>query len=810
MLLVPQLSEQLSFSETCSPHEASSPRDAPHNMNRTLSVSAAPRNVHKHSSSPNPIEYKPFSAMQLMIYDIVLWFWSVIFDCFFREIRPRGAFRLPKTGPVIFVAAPHANQFVDPVILMNQVKRESGRRISFLIAMKSYLSSIIGPLSRIQLSIPVSRAQDMLVPATGKIRIDVASDPLRVHGIDTRFTSECTERGLLALPESLGASEIAQIISDTELVIRKEFKSSEKVTQLLSRGTSYKIADKIDQKSVYKYVFEHLSNGHCLGIFPEGGSHDRTDMLPLKAGVAIMALGAISNDPNCNVKVVPCGMNYFNAHKFRSRAVIEFGHPIEIPKELVQKYNNPLTNRESVKELLDIISTGLHSVTVSCQDYETLMVVQAARRLYAGNFAQYLPLPLIVEMNRRLVLGYEHFKDRPEIQQLKSKILRYNEFLKHLRLPDHHVEDCDEKHRVQMGLVFAQRLAKLIFFVLLAFPGAVLFSPVFMISKWISMRKARSALAASTVKIKANDVIATWKILMSLVVAPILYSFYAALGTWYCRRHEKFTSFNSIALYLFLYMLGVLVTYSALVTGEQGVDLFKSIRPSYLSIFSNSSIVELKELRKELSEEITELVNTYGPELFPNDFNLLHLKDHLRVKDTVDYVDSDAEDDRKTQELRNRRISQRKARKSLRAKANKDFDADAAAVPLTTPTTPSDSEFSLHSSLSMSDGVSLLNSDNSYTNIPLFSDYSLHKNAKNPSIDINAFNSTVSMGEDYGYGSSEASFPTGVSSRDSSQIELNFGKRSSSGNGPEGSGVKQATLSKKIRDTMRKRRENDN
>ncbi len=35
-------------------------------------------------------------------------------------------------------------------------------------------------------------------------------------------------KGLIALPQSLGASEIVEI-SDTELVIRKEFKSLDKV-----------------------------------------------------------------------------------------------------------------------------------------------------------------------------------------------------------------------------------------------------------------------------------------------------------------------------------------------------------------------------------------------------------------------------------------------------------------------------------------------------------------------------------------------------------------------------------------------------
>ena len=36
--------------------------------------------------------------------------WVVMVDIFFREIRSRGSYRIPRRGPVIFVAAPHANQ----------------------------------------------------------------------------------------------------------------------------------------------------------------------------------------------------------------------------------------------------------------------------------------------------------------------------------------------------------------------------------------------------------------------------------------------------------------------------------------------------------------------------------------------------------------------------------------------------------------------------------------------------------------------------------------------------------------------------
>ena len=43
-------------------------------------------------------------------YDLVLWTLSVLIDLFFREVHPRGAWRIPKKDPIILVAAPHANQ----------------------------------------------------------------------------------------------------------------------------------------------------------------------------------------------------------------------------------------------------------------------------------------------------------------------------------------------------------------------------------------------------------------------------------------------------------------------------------------------------------------------------------------------------------------------------------------------------------------------------------------------------------------------------------------------------------------------------
>jgi glycerol-3-phosphate O-acyltransferase/dihydroxyacetone phosphate acyltransferase len=86
-----------------------------------------------------------------------------------------------------------------------------------------------------------------------------------------------------------------------------------------------------------------------------------------------MSLGTVAAKPDCNLKIIPVGMNYFHAHKFRSRAVIEFGNAIEVPVELAQKFQAG-ERRETIGHMLEIIREGLMSVTVTAPDYDTLMV----------------------------------------------------------------------------------------------------------------------------------------------------------------------------------------------------------------------------------------------------------------------------------------------------------------------------------------------------------------------------------------------------------------------------------------------------
>ncbi|CAD6439770.1 64dc673b-f0db-4587-9477-c892be8093fa [Sclerotinia trifoliorum] len=607
---------------------------------------ASEEQVHEHM--PQKAKHKEQFPMTNWIYDVFLWTFSILVDLFFREVHPRGSWKVPRRGPVIFVAAPHANQFVDPLILMRTLRNECHRRAAFLIAAKSMGRFIVGWFARKVGAVPVGRALDMVKPGSGTIYLpDPINDPLLIRGVGTKFDGkEVQVGGLLVLPTMEGTAantEIAEVISAEELRLKKPFKGRNAMIQLTGRddvdengkfanqsvkgtkegfgGSKYKTAPKVDQTQVYDAVFDRLSGGGAVGIFPEGGSHDRTELLPLKAGVAIMALGSLAANPDSGLQIVPCGMNYFHAHKFRSRAVIEFGNPIEVPKELVELYKSG-DRRGAVSQLLDIVYQALVAVTVTSPDYDTLMLIQAARRLYNPT-GKKLPLPMVVELNRRLVKGYTHYKDDPRIVQLKKSVLDYNRQLRYMNLRDHQVEYAKFSVPRAVFLLF-YRLGKLAVLSIGVIPGLFLFAPVFIASKIISIKKSKEALAASTVKLQGRDVMATWKLLVALAFAPILYNFYTiSLAYWTYRNRVQGYVPEWVplwAIFVFGYILFPAITFAALRFGEVGMDIAKSLRPLTVALNPASSNVmfNLRERRAQLSAQVTDVINTLGPEMFPD------------------------------------------------------------------------------------------------------------------------------------------------------------------------------------------------
>lgn len=45
----------------------------------------------------------------------------------------------------------------------------------------------------------------------------------------------------------------------------------------------------------------------------------------------------------------------------------------------------------------------------------------------------------MVELNRRFLEGYTHFKDEPRVQKLRTDVLKYNRLIRDLGIRDHQV-----------------------------------------------------------------------------------------------------------------------------------------------------------------------------------------------------------------------------------------------------------------------------------------------------------------------------------------------------------------------------------
>ena len=124
----------------------------------------------------------------------------------------------------------------------------------------------------------------------------------------------------------------------------------------------------------------------------------------------------------------------------------------------------------------------------------------------------------------------------------------------------------------------------------LALPGVILNGPIFILASIVSRKKAKGAsffvtpkivlnpiaeaLAASTVKVAGRDVLGSWKVLISIGAAPLLYGLYAFIATVVMIRagaplkYRLWTPFIVVSALPF-------IGYAALKFGEAGMDVLK-------------------------------------------------------------------------------------------------------------------------------------------------------------------------------------------------------------------------------------------
>ncbi|CAO3589108.1 unnamed protein product [Absidia cylindrospora] len=457
---------------------------------------------------------------------------------------------------------------------------------------------------------------NLATKGTGTLELGQEGD-VTIRGKNTQFTQQIQPRDQLTIGKTV-LLPVLEVISDTELKLKTPLDKNtlaafSQQQQQGDGGINFKVTPHVEQGELFAKVHERLADDGCIVIFPEGGSHDRSELLPLKAGFAIMALGAMAEKENLNVKIVPVGLNYFHPHRFRSRAVISYGTPIEIGQDLVNKYKQGGdAKREAISTVLNDGYEGLKSVTTNAPDYDTLMILAAARRLYKPAHERKLRIDQVVDLNRRFLLGYRFFKDDPRYKELENKVKAYNNHLKYFGLYDHQVKRT-ETTLFSVAPVLMGRLIQLFIFALLGFPALLINFPIMIVVRIISLKKQKQALAGSSVKIAARDVLATWKVIVALVVTPLLYGSYSTLLFGYLGYFAKLGWKTSFWWSVVSFFVQFIFAYVGIRFVETGLEVFKSIQPLVLAIFEPDAAANLRKMRERLSDDVTDFVNENGP-----------------------------------------------------------------------------------------------------------------------------------------------------------------------------------------------------
>jgi glycerol-3-phosphate O-acyltransferase/dihydroxyacetone phosphate acyltransferase len=187
-------------------------------------------------------------------------------------------------------------------------------------------------------------------------------------------------------------------------------------------------------------------------------------------------------------------------------------------------------------------------------------------------------------------------------------------------------------------LTLLYRCGKLLTLGVATLPSLALFWPIFITTKIISTRKQRAALAASVVKLKGRDVVSTWKILVAMGLAPMLYCWYTFVMTlWlhHCRHNGYYAPLAPWAIRADTYVsdkvplpafsvgffgLLIAISFAGLRFGEIGVDIIKSLRPLLIILGprSGSALSDIRDERQRLSARVVAFIHTFGSEELHN------------------------------------------------------------------------------------------------------------------------------------------------------------------------------------------------
>ena len=183
-------------------------------------------------------------------------------------------------------------------------------------------------------------------------------------------------------------------------------------------------------KEAFTKSIQHLTKGKCLLVFPEGVSVTEKKILPLKTGVARIAIETVlAEGKELGLKIIPVGLNYTDPHSFRSDLFVNIGEPIEVA-DFVKGENE----KEEVKELTQHIEDKMIETVLHIESKEVEEIIDSINKTYTRDLKHKLGVQFTdqnreFELNKLTIAAVHHFqtempKDYSETTQLLEDYIK--------------------------------------------------------------------------------------------------------------------------------------------------------------------------------------------------------------------------------------------------------------------------------------------------------------------------------------------------------------------------------------------------
>ena len=326
-----------------------------------------------------------------MLYPVLRWVAGVALDWFYAGVEVAGAERVPRDAPLLVVAN-HPNQLVDALL----VARALGRRVTFTGKAVLMENPAVAMLGRAVGFVPLRRVQDEARQRAGSPTGTIARAAGAAGG--ERDTGSSPDASPVGAPErDRNAAAFAAIVAA-------------------------------------------LGRREAVLIFPEGISHDRPDLAPIKTGAARIALQARDGGDVRGLHVVAVGLTFERKWAPRSRVLVQVGEPLAV--DGWRPAGGGAGGGSAVAELTAEVERRLRAVTLNFPTREAADAVLPASRLLAALLEDEVrpldephpPLPGVVEVARRAELVRRAIEgEGAPAAAARERVARFAERLDRLR-----------------------------------------------------------------------------------------------------------------------------------------------------------------------------------------------------------------------------------------------------------------------------------------------------------------------------------------------------------------------------------------